>query len=448
MRMREVRNERGASIVIVAVSLFAMLGMAALAIDMGMLLKVRSDAQRAADAAALAGAGEFLNGDPIAMREEAADSAWKYAGRNYVGWQSIDTTGPIVTDSGTRRVINTPEAYIQSIPDSQKVRVWIRRSATSTWFGNLLGLDWVPIAAKAAAQAVNAGTGKCVKPFAMADIWDDADDDTDPNNELEDLGPGQGPNKGERWDWRQGDGDHYRRWQDNRPGVTGIETGYGSSHRNNSVLKGDTRKFWDDYGRPIVLKKSNPQQTAAPGFFQPWVLPGSDPGAKDYRENITGCNPQSVSINQDYNLDPSADTSSYENKPGNMIGPTKQGMDDLIDLDPDACWAEFPSSDHSGWTTGEVRKRDPNNGNDKTNCTVAYPNWESSPRVAIVPLFDPEQLGTGRTSLKFNNLALIFIEDQKSRHEPVVARFLYFAKSTGPTSPFTGSLIKKLQLVE
>ena len=65
-----------------------------------------------------------------------------------------------------------------------------------------------------------------------------------------------------------------------------------------------------------------------------------------------------------------------------------------------------------------------------------------------MPLFDPDQLGTGRTKLKFNNLALIFIEDQKGRHEPVVARFLYFAKSTGPTAPFTGSLIKKLQLIE
>ena len=156
------------------------------------------------------------------------------------------------------------------------MRVWIRREQTATWFGNLLGLDFVPIAAKSAAQAVNAGTGKCVKPFAMADIWDDADDDNDINNELEDIGKGQGPNSGEQWDWKQSDGDHYRRFQDPRPEATGAETGYGSSHRNNSVAKGDNKntKFWDDYGRPIVLKKSNPQQTAAPGFFQPWVIPG------------------------------------------------------------------------------------------------------------------------------------------------------------------------------
>jgi hypothetical protein len=452
MRIRlGLGNERGASVVILAVSLFAMLGMAALAVDIGMLLKVRTDAQRAADAAALAGAAEFLNGDPILMREEAADSAWKYAGRNYVGWQGIDTTGPIVTDSGTRRIINTPEAYIQSIPDSQKVRVWIRRAGEPTWFGNLLGVDRVTVTGRAVAQAVNAGTGKCVKPFAMADIWDDVDDDIDPVNELEDIGPGQGPNSGETWDWNKTDGDHYRRWQDSRPEATGIETGYGSAHRNNSVAKEDLAtgtKYWNDYGRPIVLKKSNPQQTAAPGFFQPWVLPGTEPGAQGYRANISGCNPNPIMVNAEYSLDPTADNSAYDNKPGNMIGPTKQGMDDLIDLDPDACWAETADPNHSGWTSGEVRKRDPNNANDKTNCTVAYPNWESSPRVAIVPLFDPEQLGTGRTQLKFNNLALIFVEDQKTRHEPVVARFLYFAKSTGPTAPTTGSLIKKLQLIE
>ena len=65
----------------------------------------------------------------------------------------------------------------------------------------------------------------------------------------------------------------------------------------------------------------------------------------------------------------------------------------------------------------------------------------------MVPLFSPDQLQSGRTSLKFNNLAVIFIEEQKGRHDPVVGRFLYFAKATS-TGETTGSLIKKLRLVE
>jgi hypothetical protein len=82
------------------------------------------------------------------------------------------------------------------------------------------------------------------------------------------------------------------------------------------------------------------------------------------------------------------------------------------------------------------------------SCTGDYPGWESSPRVALVPLFDPNQIQNGRNSLSFNNLAVIFIEGQANAHAEVDARFLFFAKSTGPLAPMTGSLIKKLQLVE
>jgi hypothetical protein len=468
MRMREVRNERGASIVIVAVSLFAMLGMAALAIDMGMLLKVRSDAQRTADAAALAGAGEFLNGDPIIMRFKAADSALTYAARNYVGWSYVDTAGALASDSGTRRVINSPEAYVQAIPDSQKVRVWVRRSATSTWFGNLLGLDWVPIAARAAAQAIDAGSGKCVKPFAIPDLWGDADNDTDPrnpNNRLPDIaGQQQGGanNRGEEWAFDPTKGDSYKRFKDpNSPDPSGW-TGYGSSYRNgppsNTWYADDgtlQRKWFDDYGRPMTIKMSNPQDSPSPGFFYPWSMPydSSNPGAycdangvcqdpgngaSFYKWSISHCNPAPIIIDAELNLD-----ATYLDKPGNMIGPTNQGIKALMDDDKDACWQEFADPDHVGFMTGKVAKKDA-----AGNCTVDYPNWESSPRVMLVPLFDPNQIKSGRTKLAFNNLALIFLEGQTNAHAAVYGRFLYFAKSTGPTGPRTGSLVKKLQLVE
>ena len=68
--------------------------------------------------------------------------------------------------------------------------------------------------------------------------------------------------------------------------------------------------------------------------------------------------------------------------------------------------------------------------------------------MALVPLFDPNQITNGRTSLSFNNLAVIFIEGQQNAHAEVDGRFLFFAQSTGPLAPSTGSLIKKLQLVE
>jgi hypothetical protein len=464
MRIRAMcRNERGASVAIMAVSLFALLGMAALAVDLGMLLKVRSDAQRAADAAALAGAAEFLKGDPLAMRNSAAQFAFEFAGSNTVGWSPIDTSGPIVTDSGTRRIVNTPEAYIQAIPDEQKVRVFIRRAATATWFGNLLGLDFVPISAVAAARAVDAGSGKCVKPFAIPDIWHDANNDTDPRNPDNRLpaiaGQQGGGSKGEEWEFEAGD--VYSRFKDpNNPNAS-TWTGYGSGWRNNpnnwyASDDGLPKKlYWDDYGRPMDIKMSNPQDSPSPGFFYPWTMPYDstnpqaycengvcqDPnnGANYYKWNISHCNPASVAVSDEIELD-----TEYLNKPGNMIGPTNQGIRELMDDDPLACWAETPHAEHTGYVSGKVMKRLTEGG----PCDQEYPGWENSPRVMLVPLFDPHQIQSGRTKLEFNNLALIFLEGQENAHAQVKGRFLYFAKSTGPLGPHTGSLIKKLQLVE
>ena len=55
--IRNVRNERGAVLVLVAASMVVMFGFAALAVDVGNLMLVRTESQKAADAAALAGAG-------------------------------------------------------------------------------------------------------------------------------------------------------------------------------------------------------------------------------------------------------------------------------------------------------------------------------------------------------------------------------------------------------
>ena len=437
-----IRNERGATIALVAVSLTAMLGMGALAIDMGMLMKARADAQRAADAAALAGASAYQGAKPLDAVDSALVRAKRLVGSNYVGGTMVDTLGASTTVNGTRTVLQMNEAVVVAIPDSEKVRVIVRRAAVGTFFGRILGFANVPISAKAAAIAATSGAGKCVKPFAIPDLWHDVDDDVDlAANRLEDLGPGQGQG-GEEWGFDAGDS--YVRYGS----ATGTPTGLGSSWRNCATCyyksdKGNPKSlYWDDYGRPIVLKRSNPQQTIAPSFFQPWVLPGSDPGAQDYRDNISTCSTVEVKLNVEYTTDASADTSAYDNKPGNMIGPTKQGMDELISKDPDACWAEASDPNHAGYLRGSVKKL-----SQTGQCNVDYPGWESSPRVALVPLFDPAQAGTGKTKLKFNNLAMIFIEDQKSRHEAVVARFLYFAKGTSADDD-AGSLVKTLRLVE
>src|SRR5439155_17760613 len=59
--IRRRRAERGQTIVLVAVALVSLLGMAALAIDVTTLYVARGELQRAADAAALAGAKAFVD---------------------------------------------------------------------------------------------------------------------------------------------------------------------------------------------------------------------------------------------------------------------------------------------------------------------------------------------------------------------------------------------------
>ena len=451
MRVEQGRlGRRGATAVFVAVSLAALLGMVALAVDVGMLMKVRSDAQRAADAAALAGAQDFLKGTPQAQKTLALNHALEYASRNYVGWKYVDTSAAIITDSGSVLVGNSPEAYVQVLPAQYKVRVFIRRATTATWFGHMLGIDFVPITVKAAAQAVDAGTGKCVKPFAIPDMWADANDDNNAANRLQDLNPQQGKKSPESWAW--GNEDSYSRYQDPRQADSTKWTGWGSPFRNTWHDDFSDTTYWNDYGRPMVIKMSNPQTAPAPGFFYPWVMPYDSsnaaayngatpgPGATWYKWNISNCNPAPVSIGTPQNQD-----STYVNKPGNMIGPTNQGIQALIDQDPNACWIPQKDNSHAGagnlWGGAVGMKV---NG----SCTDTYTNWQNSPRVMMVPLFDPGQISQGRTSLTFNNLALIFLEAQDNAHSSVNARFLFFARATGPLAPVTGSLVKKLQLVE
>jgi hypothetical protein len=64
-----------------------------------------------------------------------------------------------------------------------------------------------------------------------------------------------------------------------------------------------------------------------------------------------------------------------------------------------------------------------------------------------VPLFSPDQIQSGRTQLAFNNLGVFFIEGQATKDDPVVARFLYYARGTG-AGPTQGSLVKLIRLVE
>jgi hypothetical protein len=150
---------------------------------------------------------------------------------------------------------------------------------------------------------------------------------------------------------------------------------------------------------------------------------GGASGAAVYRNNICSCNNSGVEIGQEYDIEP-----------GNMIGPTNQGVEELISDDPGAYW------DPSFGAAGGIRGSAFDNGG------------LASPRVIKVGLYDPtiQLQNPGMQTVRFNNFALFFLEGQASRRDPVIARFLYFASGSGEGSggPNTGSLVLYLRLVE
>jgi Tfp pilus assembly protein PilX len=79
-------------------------------------------------------------------------------------------------------------------------------------------------------------------------------------------------------------------------------------------------------GQQFILKSQVPSSAIAPGQFYAIRLPGSS-GANDYRNNIATCADAYVRCGD-----------LYSTETGNMAGPTKQGVDDLVGTPPTDTW--------------------------------------------------------------------------------------------------------------
>src|SRR5262249_34827705 len=107
---------------------------------------------------------------------------------------------------------------------------------------------------------------------------------------------------------------------------------------------------------------------------------------------------------------------------GNMVGPTKQGVQDLIDQDPSAVW-----DDSAGQVQGS-----------------AY-GAAGSPRIIRVPFFDPaDPPVSGKTTITVTNIASLFLEDIDS-NGVVHARIML---ATGQNPAPTGGGLQFVRLVE
>ena len=170
---RLVANERGSTLVLVAVSMAAILAVGAISVDLSMLVRMRNEAQRAADAAALAGASAYLEIDPVNMLPNLAkvsERAFDFASRNTIGGTPVDVSEQGEPETvGSDIVITSKEVMVAAAPNASRVRVTIRRAGVGTFFARFLGRETVPISVSATAEAVPAGRSRCVMPFALPD---------------------------------------------------------------------------------------------------------------------------------------------------------------------------------------------------------------------------------------------------------------------------------------
>lgn len=185
---RRRAGERGLTIFLVAMSLTALLGVMALAIDLGMLYVARSQAQRAADAAALAGANVFISsgctsvtgGCVVGGPQEApaAAQAITVAAKNNVMGQPADVKWAGTSSCPTTAGNNICFSYPTST--EPQITVTVRRPGIQTIFAHLFGVRAAEVDATATAEAFNpVGNNNsqdvaCVTPFLVPNC--------DPNN--------------------------------------------------------------------------------------------------------------------------------------------------------------------------------------------------------------------------------------------------------------------------
>jgi Flp pilus assembly protein TadG len=287
-----ISSEKGMVLVFVALGFLPLLAASALAIDLGMLMTARNQAQNSADAGALSSAVGlvFDDFDDRSSGGGAVQGAIAAAVQNQVAGAVVSVT------PGDVQFLNDPAGA------PTLVKVEVQRSAAT---GNPLamgimtyfGMPTTNVTATATAEAGQANTGRCVMPFTIPDRWferqappwtpDDTFDafPTSPSVQPDLFLPASSPAYGAivGFDWQ--------------------------SHR----------------GMQLVIGEGIETQIE-PDSYYAWALPGSS-GWADYATNIQGCNSTPVYF---------GDAMTAEGAGAAAI--TSSAIQTLIDQDPGAYW--------------------------------------------------------------------------------------------------------------
>ena len=395
------QSERGAVIIIVAISLLGLLAFGAFSVDHGIMITSRAQAQNAADAGAMAAALYLAldDGTDLAGARAAGIAA---AQQNLVWGAAPDVTVADVTFP--------PCPLGAPGPVDQCVRVAVFRNQARlnplpVFFASLAGVGDHGVRATATAQVLYGsapGDGDCIKPFAIPDRWVEQLEDEVGAAPFDDDGfnlPTYPYDEDftDVWDTDDTYDAYYTQPGPNQglplPFVP-LDTYDANLHGYRITPDPQAQVPENSNGLQLLMKAANAppgdgaEGRIAPIWYYPYVIDdGCGPGGNCYRDRITGC------ANADFNPG-----DIVESEPGAMIGPTTQGVSMLVAQDPAANWVTTTTLPPAG---------------------VSYPRGivegglaMASPRLAVVPTFDADFFLsghlTGRTELEVVRFVGIF----------------------------------------
>lgn len=314
-------KDRGVSILIIAVSMVFVLGVAGLGIDLASLYVGRNQAQRAADAAALAGARILAQCTAGAGGPSISQPCQTLAKQDAIAigdQNSIAGVSPNIQDSDV--------TFLSTSSNDPQIQVIAARNTAHgnpmpTFFIKIFGIDTANVSAKAVAEAYNPSgsptstTSQCVKPWLMSNC-----------------------------DW----GHKYSQYPVGPKNLACIQNG--TQYTQFVLTPPDTvppippadaqpvLPLSDTQGELLTVKSSDPSLASAPSQFYPVYLPstsntamscpscalqpggGGPSSGAQYSENISCCNMSPIACGTQY----------VQPITGNMVGPTANGVDCLI----------------------------------------------------------------------------------------------------------------------
>ena len=397
MRVRRGGSERGLSLILVAFGLVFLLAMAGLAIDLATLYVARNEEQRAADAAALAGASQWVT-DSVTSGLITAQAAGPMAeaqavtvgNQNLILGRSPDLDTNYFNSTCPAPSNESGGCLDFSYANDPQITVTVFQNVP-TFFMKIFGIQTVPVSVTATAEAYTpSGSGpntavNCVKPWLLPNC--------DQNFEDSSLTSKSNTN------CPTSSGGYYEYF------VTPGSSGSANTITNPGMTTSGA------IGEQLLIKPGKPGDAETPSKFWPVYLPnngtfvcpacaandqgsiGTNSGAL-YRENIECCNSDTITCGPDTVVTPITGDKVGGSGQGVecLINETNQGTgQDCISIDPNASTV----CPYSGVTYSQTTPFTIWAGTDNTYNVAPGTAIQNSNSIVTIPVYDGQPLCPG-----------------------------------------------------